>query len=58
MVVAHELSADAQDHRAMAGNQRSKCGLVSPPDEPFEELAVGETHERTVLEERADLTGQ
>jgi hypothetical protein len=58
LVVAHELSADAQDHRAMAGNQRGEGGLVSPPDEPLEELAVGETRERTVLEERAELTGQ
>ena len=28
LVVAQELSADAQDHRAMAGNQRGEGGLV------------------------------
>ncbi len=60
VVVAEELSADAQHHRAVAVDQRGEGGLgggVAPGDEPFHELTVGQPGDRAAVEERLDLPG-
>ncbi len=45
MVVAQELAADAQDHRAVTGHDGGEGGLagrLAARGEPLEQLAIGE----------------
>ena len=56
--VAEELPADVQDHRPVPAHQRGErrlAGGIAPRDEPLQELPVGQSGNRTALEERPDL---
>ena len=58
VMVAQELSADAQNHRPVPRHQRSEGGFaggIAAVVEPLDELAVGEPGDRTAVEERLDL---
>ena len=58
VLVAKELPADAQDHRAVSGHQCGEgrlAGVVASGDEAVEELAVGQAGDRAAVEERAEL---
>jgi hypothetical protein len=58
VVIAQELSADAQHHRPVAAHQRGESGLVVRGREPLEELAIRQPGDRAAREERPELPGQ
>jgi hypothetical protein len=61
VVIAEELSADAQHHRTVPCHERGEGGLgsvIAAAVEPLEELAVGEPRERPAIEERTELPCQ
>ncbi len=58
VVIAEQLPADAQDHRAVSRHDGGEGGLITDGREPLEQLTVPEAGGRADREERPELPGQ